>query len=113
MKKPEDLSNLVELIKDCMGNMTLVSKRQGVARSTIQRWVEDEKVLQDAFAQARETMLDNAESKLYSNALNGDTTSLIFFLKTQGKRRGYIEKQQIEQSGEIKMYGIDAPVEDV
>ena len=112
MKKPEN-HKLIELINKAMGNQTLVAKTLGVSRQSIWKWCKDDPELQAALDQSRETMLDNAESKLYSNALNGDTTSLIFFLKTQGKRRGYIEKQQIEQSGEIKMYGIDAPVEDV
>jgi hypothetical protein len=45
--------------------------------------------------QSRESMLDNAESKLYSEVLAGNMTALIFFLKTQGKSRGYCERQEI------------------
>ena len=45
-----------------------------------------------ALTEARETMLDTAESVLYSKILAGDITALIFFLKTQGKSRGYIER---------------------
>ena len=44
---------------------------------------------------SRETMLDNAETALYDEALNGNTTALIFFLKTQGKSRGYTERQEL------------------
>jgi hypothetical protein len=40
-------------------------------------------------------MLDNAETALYDDALNGNTTALIFFLKTQGKSRGYTERQEL------------------
>jgi hypothetical protein len=51
--------------------------------------------LQKALAEARETMLDNAETTLYDEALDGNTTALIFFLKTQGKGRGYTERTEI------------------
>ncbi|PKM70616.1 MAG: PBSX family phage terminase large subunit, partial [Firmicutes bacterium HGW-Firmicutes-18] len=40
-------------------------------------------------------MVDNVESVLYNKALEGDTTSVIFFLKTQGKGRGYVERQEV------------------
>jgi hypothetical protein len=46
-------------------------------------------------------MIDNAESKLYAKVVEGDTTALIFFLKTQGRSRGYVEKQETETSGEL------------
>ena len=37
-----------------------------------------------------------AESKLMENINGNDNTSIIFFLKTKGKKRGYVEKQEVE-----------------
>lgn len=50
-----------------------------------------------------EGLIDFAESALIKNIKDGKETSLIFFLKCKGKDRGYIEKQAIEQSGDINM----------
>ena len=38
---------------------------------------------------------------LYKNIKDGRETSLIFYLKTKGKQRGYIEKQELQHSGEV------------
>jgi hypothetical protein len=40
-------------------------------------------------------MVDVAESKLMAKIDAGDTTAIIFFLKTQGKGRGYVERQEV------------------
>ena len=50
--------------------------------------------MQDLLAEADESMLDFAESKLIEHINNNDITSLIFFLKTKGKKRGYIERSE-------------------
>jgi len=60
--------------------------------------------IKDAF----EAVLDNVESKLLSKINDGDVTSLIFFLKTRGKKRGYVERQEITgANGE----GLDVRIE--
>lgn len=59
------------------------------------KWIKEED-LQEVVNQGRDERLDLAESKLDEKIDNGDTTALIFFLKTQGKLRGYTEKQELE-----------------
>jgi DNA replication initiation complex subunit (GINS family) len=77
------------LIIELRGNLGQVANRLEMSRTWVQSRVDKDSHLQEVLADARESMLDNAESKLYSNVLNGMETSLIFFLKTQGYKRGY------------------------
>jgi hypothetical protein len=44
--------------------------------------------------------LDYAESKLMQSIGHGSDTATIFYLKTKGKKRGYVEKVQTEITGE-------------
>ncbi len=45
-------------------------------------------------AEARESSIDLAESKLIEAIKAGNLTAIIFFLKTQGKSRGYSERSE-------------------
>ena len=42
-----------------------------------------------------------AELALYKAIQDGEGWAVCFYLKTQGKQRGYIERQEIEHSGAI------------
>jgi hypothetical protein len=88
----------VQAIKDAIklkrGNISAVARSFDVSRNAIDNRINKSDVLKAALQEARNTMLDNAETALYDDALNGNTTALIFFLKTQGKSRGYIERQE-------------------
>jgi hypothetical protein len=46
--------------------------------------------------------LDFAESQLHKQIQEGNTTATIFLLKTKGKKRGYIERQEIHHDGTIE-----------
>lgn len=82
------------LVEEYRGNVAAIARKLGVNRSTIWARVKESKTLQESLDNARQTMLDDAEDTLYSKALAGDITALIFFLKTQGKNRGYTERYE-------------------
>jgi predicted transcriptional regulator len=69
----------------------------GCSRATINGYVRRYPHLQELIIQVREETLDLAESQLIKKMKEGNMTAVIFFLKTQGKQRGYIEKGEAPQ----------------
>ena len=84
----------IEIIKNTMGNVSLACTKLGISRRTYYNWFN----LNDTFAELvddiREKNIDFAESQLLSNIREGKETSLIFYLKTIGKDRGYVERHE-------------------
>jgi predicted transcriptional regulator len=69
----------------------------GCSRSTINGYVRRYPHLQELLINTREETLDLAESQLQKKIKEGNMTAIIFFLKTQGKQRGYVEKGEAPQ----------------
>lgn len=86
-------------LKRAAGNVAYAAREMGVARSTLYRHINDSPTLQQALDDAREELVDIAESSLRKQILEGNTTAIIFTLKTLGKDRGYVERSQHEHSG--------------
>jgi hypothetical protein len=52
-----------------------------------------------------ETTVDFVESQMFKKIKSGDKGSealMIFYLKTKAKHRGYIEKQELDVSADVK-----------
>ena len=71
------------------GNITAVAQTIKCSRETVYKRLRQSEELRDTLAEAREAALDRAEQFLFEKCEAGDTTALIFFLKTQGRSRGY------------------------
>ena len=67
----------------------------GIDRQTHYNWLKDDADYKAKVEALDDVVLDFAESKLHQSINNGSDTATIFFLKTKGKKRGYIEKQEI------------------
>jgi hypothetical protein len=52
----------------------------------------------------QESAVDFAESSLHQQIKDKVPSSTIFYLKTKGKHRGYVEKQEIEVNDDSKPF---------
>jgi len=86
-------------IKDCHGNLAAVARRFGYSRLGIVKFVQRYKELTQTLEDARSEMLDNAESRLYKAVLDGEGWAVCFFLKTQGRSRGYSDRPSVSETG--------------
>ena len=100
MKKPSK-SKVEEAILNAYGNISVASKSLGASRSNVYAWIKDYD-LKDVIQKGRDKAIDFAENKLMKKINEGDTACLIFFLKTQGRKRGYTEKQEIDINANMK-----------
>ena len=66
----------------------------GCAPNTIKNRIAKSKSLQKVSNEVTELNLDLAESQLLKGIRDGDKTYVIFYLKTKGKDRGYVERQE-------------------
>lgn len=104
MKKP-DRSIIEKAIVKAFGNLSTAAKSLSVDRATLYKWI-DQEGLEEAVIEGRNTRLDFVESKLDQKINGGDTTAIIFFLKTQGKNRGYVERQEITGKDGQKIFEV-------
>lgn len=86
------------------GNVAAVARSFGVARSSVAELVDAHEDLRRVVRDAREAMKDEAEDSLCRAVRKGEAWAVCFFLKTQAKDRGYIERQEIEQSEPVQLH---------
>jgi len=69
-------------IRDMNGDISAVAKRLGVCPQTVYSYIDRNPSVKDVLADARKTMLDNAESALCRAVFKGDAEAVRSFLKT-------------------------------
>lgn len=80
------------------GHIQETCTQLGIPRSTFYLWRKEDEEFAQAVEDVFEKLVDDAETELRKRIRLGDTTAIIFFLKTKGKKRGYIEKQEMEHN---------------
>lgn len=100
-EKKVSIADVEALIPAKRGNVAAIARSLGVSRGTVLNRVNESATLRRLLDDEREGMIDDAESELYEGALNGDTAKLIFFLKTQGRHRGYGDRIESAITGSV------------
>jgi hypothetical protein len=99
-KTRQHKKKMIEALELSLGVVTTACKKADIARATHYLWINKDPDYKESVESISDIALDFAESQLHKQIRDGSTASTIFYLKTKGKKRGYIER--IEQSIEDK-----------
>jgi hypothetical protein len=88
-------------LEQSLGIVTAAAKSVGIDRTTHYLWLKDDEEYKAAVDSIQDITLDFAESQLHKQIKDGEVTSTIFYLKTKGKKRGYVER--VEQDVSINL----------
>ena len=86
---------IVEALEKSLGVVTTAVKNVGIHRSTFYEWYNTDEAFKKEVDSISDIAIDFAESQLHKQLQDGNSTSTIFYLKTKGKRRGYVERTEI------------------
>lgn len=86
---------MVEAMRKSLGIVSTACREVGIDRTTHYNWLKDDPEYKEAIENIGEEVIDFAESKLHNLIDSGDVASTIFYLKTKGKKRGFVERTEL------------------
>ena len=87
-------AQMIAAIESARGFVTKASEILGVSRQTFYVYLKRYPTAQRALEDTREKRHEWVESKLMHQIGEDNLTAIIFYLKTQGKHLGYVERQE-------------------
>ena len=99
MNKSEHLKKeLIAALIKSLGIVSNACEALGISRTTYYKYYNEDSEFRSEVDNVGESTLDFVESKLFDLISNGNVAATIFYMKTKGKRRGYIERQEAESN---------------
>ena len=95
IKDPKKVA-MVQALTKSLGVVKMACESVGISRQTHYNWIKDDEAYKQACDNLPEVVLDFAEHHLHKLISQGNPAATIFLLKTKGKKRGYVERQEIE-----------------
>ena len=89
---------MLAALESSLGVVTTACKKTGIPRSTYYKWLKEDSDFAEKVKDIENVSLDFAESKLFEQMQDNNTSATIFYLKTKGRKRGYWEKQQFDMT---------------
>jgi hypothetical protein len=99
---------MVAALETTRGLVSLAAARLGCSAEAIYSRARKPGKVAEALARERERMLDIAELSLFDRIQAGEGWAVCFYLKTQGRARGYVQRQEVAAAVVIREYiGVD------
>jgi hypothetical protein len=92
----ENKKAIIEALKQSLGVVTTACDSVGITRQTYYYWLKTDEEFRQEVEDLENVTLDFAESQLFKQIKEGSTAATIFYLKTKGRKRGYIEKTELD-----------------
>lgn len=92
---------VIGALAQAKGMTTVAARLLNCAPNTVQAYIDRYPAVAETRRQEREAMTDVAELALYKAIQSGEAWAVCFYLKTQGKQRGYVERAEVQHSGTI------------
>jgi hypothetical protein len=89
-------AQVAKALTDCKGGVYAAARQLKVTPRTLYNYLDRWPELRDIIANERGLMLDHAEQKLVEAMQAGEAWAICMILKTLGKDRGYVERQQVK-----------------
>lgn len=108
---------MIKALEKSLGIVSTACNSVGISRQTHYRWLSEDPEYKQQVEDIAEMAIDFVESKLHEKIkgvtmgkegedadviyeLAPSDTAIIFYLKTKAKKRGYVERSEVEQSGQ-------------
>ena len=103
---------ILKALENSLGVVTVACKKADIPRSTYYKWLKEDKDFAKDVKEIENIALDFAESQLHTQMKDGSTSATIFYLKTKGKKRGYVERSELDVTSNNERIKINVNLED-
>jgi hypothetical protein len=103
LSKEINKNAMIEALVASLGIVTEACEAVGISRQCHYKWMKEDEKYKELVEDISEIVLDFAEGKLHKQIKNDNTIATIFYLKTKGKKRGYIERAELEMDGKVNV----------
>ena len=86
---------MLKALESSLGVITTALKATDLSRTNFYKWLKEDSDFAEQVRDIENVALDFAESQLHKQISENSTSATIFYLKTKGKARGYVERQEI------------------
>lgn len=94
-KQRYTVDEVCDALNATRGQKTLAGERLGCSDETVNNYEKRYVRVRQVIEHHRNRRLDVAESKLDTAVENGEAWAVMFMLRTVGKSRGYVERQEV------------------
>ena len=94
---------MIDAIREAEGNLSHAARILGCSRTTVHKYVNNFVTVREVYEEENDKFIDEVEEQLKKACRRGSIPAIVFALKTKGKHRGYIERQEVDQSGKLQV----------